>query len=377
MIFGERIRQIRELNAWTQTEVAKQFDVTQPFVAQMENGWSKAPDEFMQKLVFRTGFPLPFFETPPETEFPLGSLLFRARSDMTEREQKAVHRHAQMAYELMRRMVSGESVRDVAVRVPNVPGDPERAAGIARSELGLSPDQPVKHLIHTMESAGVLVIALPRAFEKGDAFSVWGFSDDHRRRPIVIMSSDRPADRVRLSAAHELGHLVMHQPLPASPLIHEEADHFAGAFLMPPDAMRQEIGTTTTLETFLNLKPKWGVSIQALIVRAHELGIITKRKYRTLFQRLSARGWRVHEPLSSRVPLERPRAVRQTAELLYGRKVDYARLALKVAYPESFVRQLMEAHASRTPAYAPDGAPTPVTVRRERPDVLAFKPKSS
>lgn len=377
MIYGERIRQVRELNAWTQTAVAQQFGVTQPFVAQMENGWSKAPDELMQKFVFITGFPLHFFETPPETDFPLGSLLFRARADMTEREQKAVHRHAQMAYEVMRRMVSSESVRDVAVRVPNVPGNPERSAAIARSELGLSPDQPVKHLIHAMESAGVLVIALPRAFEKGDAFSVWGLSDDHRRRPIVIMSSERPADRVRLSAAHELGHLVMHQPLPASPSIHEEADRFAGAFLMPPDAMRQEIGTPTTLETFLNLKPKWGVSIQALIVRAHELSIITPRKYRTLFQRLSARGWRLHEPLSSQVPLERPRAVRQTAELLYGRRIDYVKLALKVAYPESFVRQLMEAHASKAPVQAPSGSFTPAAARHERPDVLAFKPKSS
>jgi Zn-dependent peptidase ImmA (M78 family)/transcriptional regulator with XRE-family HTH domain len=376
MIYGERIRQVRELRGWTQTEVAQRFEVTQPFVAQVENGWSKAPDEFMHKFVFNTGFPLHFFETPPESDFPLGSLLFRARADMTEREQKAIHRHAQMAYEVMRRMVHKEAVRETPVQVPNVPGDPERAATIARSELGLSPDQPVKHVIHTMESAGVLVIALPRAFEKGDAFSVWAFADDHRRRPVVILSAARPADRVRLSLAHELGHLVMHQPLPATPSIHEEADHFAGAFLLPADAMRQEIGSTTTLESFLSLKPKWGVSVQALIVRAHELGLITPRKYRTLFQRLSARGWRMHEPLSSQVPLERPRAVRQTAELIFGRRIDYSKLAAKVAYPESFVRELMDAHASKDPA-PKEPVAKQEKPRAERPDLLKFKPKSS
>lgn len=374
MIYGERIKQVRELNGWTQTEVAKRFEVTQPFIAQVENGWSKAPDDFIQSFVFRTGFPFHFFETPPETDFPLGSLLFRARADMTEREQKAVHRHAQMAYEVMRRMLTGRAVQEVPMRVPNVPGDPERAASIARSELGLSPDQPIKHVIHTMESAGVLVIALPRAFEKGDAFSVWGFSDDRNRRPIVILSSSRPADRVRLSAAHELGHLVMHQPLPASPSIHSEADRFAGAFLLPPDAMRQEVGGTTTLETFLNLKVKWGVSVQALIVRANELALITPRKYRTLFQRLSARGWRMHEPLSSQVPLERPRAVRQTAELLYGRRIDYAKLAMDVQYPEVFVRELMESHAGKgnvldTPQNQQNAEP-------QRPGPLTFKPRA-
>lgn len=375
MIYGERIKQVRELHGWTQTELAKQFNVTQPFIAQIENGWTKAPDEFMQSLVFRTGFPFHFFEMPPGTDFPLGSLLFRARADMTEREQKAVHRHAQMAYEVTRRMVSGRTVSEMVVRVPNVPGDPERAAVIARSELGLSPDQPVKHVIHTIEAAGVLVIALPRAFEKGDAFSVWGFTDEVRRRPIIVLSSNRPADRVRLSVAHELGHLVMHQPLLASPSVHHEADHFAGAFLLPADAMRQEIGRATTLETFLNLKIKWGVSVQAAIVRARELGLITARKYGTLFRRLSARGWRVHEPLSSQVPLERPRIIRQIAELLYGRRIDYAKLALDVQYPETFVRELMESHAGK--GGPPTTSPTVEQAQQSEPaDLLTFKRKT-
>jgi Zn-dependent peptidase ImmA (M78 family) len=137
--------------------------------------------------------------------------------------------------------------------------------------------------------------------------------------------------------------------------------------------MQQEIGATTTLETFLGLKPKWGVSVAALIVRAHELGLITPRKYRTLFQRLSARGWRIHEPLSAQVPLERPRAVRQTAELLFGRRINYAKLAGKVAYPEAFVRQLIEAHAAKSSTI---DVPLPPMSPRDRTDLLAFKPKS-
>ncbi len=357
MIYGERLKQVRELNGWTQTEVAGALAVTQPFVAQIENGWSKPPDDYIQSFVFRTGFPLRFFEIPPETDFPLGSLLFRARAAMTEREQKVVHRHAQMAYELLRRMIAGRRVKEVAVRVPNVPGDPERAAVIARSELGLSPDEPVKHLIHTMESAGVLVIGLPRAFVDGDAFCAWALSNDGQRHPIIVLSSERPADRVRHSSAHELGHLVMHQPLPSRPDVHAEADRFAGAFLLPADAMRQEIAGATTLETFLNIKVKWGISVQAAIIRAHQLELITPRKYRTLFQFLSARGWRTHEPLSNQVPLEKPRAFRQIAETVYGTsRLDYAKIADDVQYPVSFVQELLEAHASKR-ALAPPPAP--------------------
>lgn len=374
MIYGDRIKQVRELNGWTQTEVAAQHSVTQPFIAQIENGWTPAPDAFMQAYVFRTGFPLSFFEHPPaESDLPLGSLLFRARSDMTEREQKALRTHASMAHEALDRMIAGKTIKDVSVRIPNVPGDPEHAAVIARSELGLSPDQPVKHVIHTIEAAGVLVIGLPRAFVGGDAFCVWARTSMGGRRPIVVMSSDRPADRVRLSAAHELGHLVMHNPLPASPDVHKEANRFAGAFLMPADAMRQQIKRATTLETFLSIKLEWGISVQAAIVRAHDLELITPRKYRTLFQQLSAKGWRTREPLSNRVPMERPRAFRQIAELLYGKRLDYAKIAQAISYPEPFLKELLEAHAGRDVAEsAPLDATPAVELREEHSGVLTF-----
>lgn len=350
MIYGARIKQVREVNGWTQASLADLLNVTQSFVAQVESNWSKPPQEFMTKLVFRSGFPMSFFEMPVEIDFPFGSLLFRAHSEMTDRDQKLVHRHAQMAYEIVRRMLTNRRVREVQNRVPRFPGDPEQAANLTRSECGLSSDEPVRHVIYAMEAAGVLVVALPREFPKGDAFSAWAFADETTRRPIVVLSANRPADRIRMSAAHELGHLVMHQPVTASASeMEDQAKAFASAFLLPAGAMRQELVGPITLESFVNMKVRWGVSIQALIVRAHELDLVTGRKYRTLFQQLSAKGWRLHEPLSSRVPLERPRAIRQIAELLYGKKINYTKLASDVQYPESFIRELLDAHASKAP----------------------------
>jgi Zn-dependent peptidase ImmA (M78 family) len=153
-----------------------------------------------------------------------------------------------------------------------------------------------------------------------------------------------------MSAAHELAHLVMHQPVTASVSeMEDQAKRFASAFLLPAEAIRQELVGPVTLDSFVNMKLRWGVSVQALIVRAHDLQIVTDRKYRTLFQQLSARGWRLNEPLSTKVPLERPRAVRQVAELLYGKKINYAKAAADLHYPESFLRALFEAHASKEP----------------------------
>ena len=351
MIHGERIKQVREYMGWTQQELASQLLVSQPFVAHIENGVAKPPLDAVTTLAFRTGFPMSFFERSVETNFPLGSLLFRAHTDMKDREQRVVHRHAQMAFEVVRHLLSSRLIRDIPVKVPRVAErDPERAAIIARSELGLSNDSPVKHMLATMEAAGVVVIALPRAFARGDAFSAWAFADDARRRPVVVLSAERPADRVRMTGAHELAHLVMHQQVAASAAeLENDAKNFASAFLLPADAMRQMIVPPVTLDTFVSLKLRWGVAIQALIVRSHRLELITPRKYKSLMQRLSARGWRLNEPLSSQVPMERPRVVRQMAEAIYGRRIDYAKFATDVSYPENFIRDLMMAHAGKDP----------------------------
>lgn len=350
MIYGDRIRQVREYLGWTQQDLAAQLLVSQPFVAYMESGVAKPPMDAITSLAFKSGFPIAFFETPTEsTDFPLGSLLFRAHADMKDREQRVVHRHAQMAYEIVRHLLTSRLIRDVQVKVPRTTErDPEQAAIIARSELGLSNDSPVKHVIATMEAAGVVVIALPRSFARGDAFSAWAFADESRRRPVVVMSADRPADRVRMNAAHELAHLVMHQQVASSASeLEDEAKEFASAFLLPADAMRQMIVSPVTLDTFVNLKLRWGVSIQAMIVRSHRLGLITPRKYKSLMQRLSARGWRMNEPLSSQVPMERPRVIRQMAEAIYGARINYGKLAAEAHYPETFVRDLIEAHAAK------------------------------
>jgi hypothetical protein len=52
------------------------------------------------------------------------------------------------------------------------------------------------------------------------------------------------------------------------------------------------------------------------------------------------------EPIA--VPVERPRALRQLAELLYAQPIETTRLADAVGLDPSFVQDLLEAHAEGT-----------------------------
>lgn len=347
MIFGDRVRQARELRRLTQFQLAERLEVTQSFISQIESGQSNPSPEVISKLVFEVGFPPSFFEQPTNDDFPFGSLLFRAHTSMTDGEQREIYRWAQVVYEMYRTITSVRPVKELPLHVPRAQQPAFSAAEIARSELGLAPDTPISNLINSVEKAGVLVIALPTQFKGRDAFSLWATQRNDLRRPVIVVSEQSP-DRLRMSVAHELGHLVMHNPLTVGMGdVEKQAKTFAASFLLPEAAMRQDLAGPLTLDTFLNLKVKWGVSMQALIVRSKELEIITARKYHYLFSKLAARGWRLNEPLSNAVPIERPRAIRKIAELVYGLSINYERLAADAKLSKQFVEQIMKPYATR------------------------------
>jgi hypothetical protein len=126
-------------------------------------------------------------------------------------------------------------------------------------------------------------------------------------------------DRRRFSVAHELGHLVLHQG-PAGPSTPWAAGGLP--FAAPsscPSGHAAGARAPSTLTTLAELKARWGCR-----PGPHPTGSGTRvpppSQYRSLSAQLG-RGWRTREPVA--VPVERPRALRQLAELLYGVPIDY------------------------------------------------------
>ena len=93
--------------------------------------------------------------------------------------------------------------------------------------------------------------------------------------------------------------------------------------------------------------------MQALVRRAFDLNLITERQYRYLFEQIGARGWRTREPANLDVPVEKPSALRQMAEIAYGRPINYRRLASEAQLTVDMAKQIIE-------AYEESAAPPPV-----------------
>lgn len=338
MINGERVRQSREMRALTQTALADRVGVSQPYIAQVESGYIQPTKEVLEAIALQTGFPPAFFRQESSTNFPEGSLLFRARRSITATQRAQAHQYARTIFESVEMMA--EELDVVPITLPRSSDGPKAAAQDARAALGLAPDIPIPNLIRTVERGGVLVIALPVALEKRDAYSLW--AGDRGQKPVIVVAGDAPGDRLRFSVAHELGHLILHREHGESEKeMDGEADCFASEFLLPEEPMRHELLPPITLTGLAQLKPRWKVSIQALIRRARDLEIITERQYKYLFQKLSKFGWRKQEPANLAVPVEKPRAIRQMAELLYGKPIDSRRLAEDTKLTEQFVKEVM------------------------------------
>jgi Zn-dependent peptidase ImmA (M78 family)/DNA-binding XRE family transcriptional regulator len=371
MISGERVRQAREIKKLTQQELAEQVEAGQSTIALIERGHFIPNSLLVTRLALNLGFPPSFFRQKPSQEFPLGSLLYRAHASIRSTDRSLAHRYAQLAFELSERM--GRKLQIGPVRLPHINENSKLAAQLARSSMGLSPDTPIAHVIRACEKAGVLVVVLPVAIERLDAFSLW--AGRNLSRPVIVLSGGRPGDRVRLSVAHELGHLVMHETLEQSLRdVERQAYEFAAEFLMPEQSIREELAPPITLASLVPLKKRWGVSLQALAMRAREIDVISDRQCRYLFEQMSQKGWRKREPANLDVNIERPRALRQMAELVYGDPPDFLKMASDFDLTREFVESLLGPYDSRQSEKDKDREPQ-VSSRQRR--VVSFGRRST
>lgn len=182
--------------------------------------------------------------------------------------------------------LAGRAVR-TAADVETVAFDVRRAWGLGSC--------PVTNLLGLLEEMGI------RVFELRGVLGFEGLSGSYGTAPVITVNRDYPDDRVRFTAAHELGHILCGFPEKegAESLCHE----FAGAFLLPRDTLEKALMPARrkiSLWELKELKESYGISLQAIIYRARSLGLVTGRQARTFRETIKAKGWQVSEPVEYR-----------------------------------------------------------------------------
>ena len=342
---GERLRQARELSGLTQQDLASLAEVAQSAIAQIEAGYFLPSPKLAQSLSLHTGFDLSFLQKPElPAEFPVGTLLYRSKVKVSSKDKAKAHRLAQLVFEITTTLAS--RFRPIPVSLPRIKDEPPaEAARMVRSQLGLSPDTPVKNITSGLERAGVLVLRIPLEVDGLDGFSAW--AGRRRENPIICLVGNGVGYRDHYTISEESGHLTMHTPLDCSvDDAEKEVRQFVGEFVLPEEAMRREMTPPVTLASLAPLRPRWGASIQFLAHRSRDLGITTANQFKYLMQQVSARGWRTskREPGDDGVPQEKPQLFQRFVESAYGSPPNLKKMRRDFGIPLWLVRAIAQSH---------------------------------
>ena len=279
---GEMLRLARQRKGFQQMEAAPRLGIEQPLLSRIENGLADVREEILIRAESVYELPRSFFSlTDPVLGAPVSvHPMWRRKADVSTRELDAVVAELNIRLIHLRRMLEGVELshsNDIPRLDAEDYDDPEQIATLVRAHWKV-PSGPIKDLIALVERAGVLVAhsEFEGASVSGATFSAPGMP------PLIVLNSNQPADRLRFTLGHELGHLVMHR-FP-SPTMEKEANEFASALLMPADDIRQYfIGRRIDLALLASMKPEWRVAMQALLMRASSLECLTKNQAQYLW----------------------------------------------------------------------------------------------
>lgn len=341
----DRLREAREARGLTGIALAGLIGVrTGASISHYENGRHIPTVETVRRIAEVLRLPMNFFFLAKRQK-PEGFLFWRSQSAASGQDRTRAHRKYEWllgVVDYLSSYIAFPEARFPSFETSADPRDVTEAAieSMAKDcrrfwSLG---DQPISNVTLLLENHGAIVVRCSMGSDYLDAYSHW---HHEHRRPYLILATDKDSGpRSIVDIAHELGHMVLHRNVEERlfrtgeihSLMEQQAKRFAGAFLLPPMTFASDL-YSITLEAFLAMKPKWRVSVQAMIMRASQLGIVSPDDARRLWIRIARRGWKHEEPLDSTMEIEQPRMVRRCFDLLLDGDFNPEAMAAALALP--------------------------------------------
>lgn len=321
---GDRLKSARKYRGLTITELASAIEVTKQSISQFESGQITPLFETLMKIVNVLKFPSDYFYEEDKIDIKLGNTYFRALSKMSKKEESVQKEKTILLGKLfdffneyiefpklnLPEFDEGLTIEDKAMRL--------------REYWGLG-EEPITDIIYILEKNGIIVTSFLTNSENIDAFSEQQTINGEKRYFIVLGNDKGSATRRQFSAAHELGHIILHDGfLEIGDMTKEEirnmeteAHTFAAAFLLPANTFANDVKLyPTNLGYYEQLKKKWRTSISAMLVRANHLDILSYSSYQSVIKKMNRLGWRTEEPLDDTLVMSEPTVLKRAVDIL-------------------------------------------------------------
>jgi Zn-dependent peptidase ImmA (M78 family)/transcriptional regulator with XRE-family HTH domain len=307
----DRIRRARVLKGYTLDELAQRIgDITKQALSKYETGQSTPNSTRVLQLAKVMQLSPEYFFRSDVVE--LAPLEFRKLAKMPKYRQEQV---TERIRDHLERYIALENCFEhAAIDIPATPpqmiavstfDEAEAAANQLRTHWQIGEDA-IANLTELLEERGIKVALLhgPDDFDGACAATQDG------KHVLIALNADRPGERMRFTAAHELGHWVMNFPAEMKEKDIEICCHrFAGAFLYPASCVTADFGghqrSRVHPRELLIAKQHYGLSIAAALRRLKDLALLSDAGYQSSTIQFSKNGWRKDEP--NPLPPETPR----------------------------------------------------------------------
>ncbi len=297
--FGQRLKAARIMAGLSMDGLVKKLDkqLSKQAISKYENDLMMPDSSNLILLADALGVGLDYFFTDNAIE--LSAVNFRKKASLGK---KSIDSLKERIKDSVERYIQLENLLHIETKFTNpleklvIRGweDIEIAATQLRKAWKEGSETPISRVIDLLEEHSVKVLELDED-DDFDGLSAWVGSI-----PVIILNSRAPADRKRLTALHEFGHLTLTFSEALDEKVQEKLCHsFGGAFLFPENALLRELGkkrAEISPGELKELKEQYGISMQAIMYRAKVHGIISQYTHENFSKSISMRGWRKNEP---------------------------------------------------------------------------------
>ena len=280
--FPYKLRLARKAAGLSQAALAEKIGISKQALSKYERG--ATPPDSTRLLQFAEALErdVAFFYRAPRID--LEKVTFRKRARLKGTRLHAVQ--AEVASKVEQLLVLEEALmvhqpfKKLAVDQLTAVGQPVEEAAAALRKLWKLGEGPIANVAGTMESYGIRIVG-GDADEDFDGLSSLIEGRDGKV-PMVVMNESAKLDSIRrrFTLIHELAHLILPIPdaLPGA-TVEKICDQFTGAFLLPADALKRELGQyrrSLSLAELKSIRQRYGVSVAATVYRAGTLDIISE-----------------------------------------------------------------------------------------------------
>lgn len=287
-ITAYRIKNARKLKFLTQQEVADEIGVSKQMISKYEKGLSIPDSSKLIKLSKLLDQKIDYFFRSYQVE--LSEVSFRKKSTFSKKKEESLKELIKIKLEnylWIEDILSIDSSFKNVIKKEKIASftDIEQVVLKLRNTWDIGLD-PVHNIIQLLEDKEIKVIELEEVDENFDGLACFV----NKKYPIIVINKNLIVEQKRFTLLHELGHLLLNIKKESTNLVELYCNQFASEFLLPKEVLINEFGGQRkyiSLPELIATQKKYGISVESIIDKLVEGGILSKERSRLFNQKMN------------------------------------------------------------------------------------------